>query len=117
MIAAVEQRECEINKNRARFQDLVNSIDGIVWELDVAEFRFTFVSLQAEQILGYPVQRWLEDKDFWASHVHDEDRDRVVSYCLAETEAQRDHDFEYRMIARGRQGRLAERCRFRDLCR
>ena len=98
MVAAVEEREQAIRENRARYRDLVNSIDGIVWELDLAEFRFSFVSDQAEQILGYPVQSWLDEKDFWANHVHDEDRDWVVSFCLSETEALRDHDFEYRMI-------------------
>ena len=42
-----------------RYQDLVNSVDGIVWEADAATLRFSFVSSQAERILGYPVDRWL----------------------------------------------------------
>ena len=99
MIAAVEEREHSIGQSRARFQELVNSIDGIVWELDLADFRFTFVSDQAERILGYPVKKWLEDKDFWQRHIHDDDRDRVISFCNAGALARRDHDFEYRMIA------------------
>jgi PAS domain S-box-containing protein len=42
-----------------RFRDLVNSVDAIVWEADVKPFRFAFVSQRAQQILGYPVERWL----------------------------------------------------------
>jgi len=99
MIVAVEEREQSISDNRARYRNLVNSIDGIVWELDLAEFRFTFVSNQAEQILGYPAQQWLDDKDFWPQHVYEDDRDWVLNYCGTETKALRDHDFEYRMIA------------------
>jgi PAS domain-containing protein len=36
------------------FADLVNSIEGIVWELEVPTFTFSFVSEQAERMLGYP---------------------------------------------------------------
>src|SRR5229473_2297032 len=42
-----------------RFRDLVNSVEGIVWEADVPSFQFLFISKQAERVLGYPVERWL----------------------------------------------------------
>ncbi len=99
MIAAVEKRELSIIEGQTRYRELVNSIDGIVWELNLASFRFTFVSEQAERILGYPSQRWLDEEDFWQQHLHDDDRDWVISFCNTETGASRDHDFEYRMIA------------------
>src|ERR1700694_1839596 len=41
-----------------RFRDLVNSVEGIVWEADGPTLQFSFVSKQAERILGYPVERW-----------------------------------------------------------
>jgi PAS domain-containing protein len=44
-----------------RFRDLVNSVEGIVWEADPATFHFSFVSQQADRILGYPVERWLSE--------------------------------------------------------
>ncbi|MDT8442666.1 MAG: PAS domain S-box protein [Desulfuromonadales bacterium] len=99
MLKAVQERESSLEQSQARYLDLVNSIDGIVWELEVETFRFTFVSEQAEKVLGYPAQRWLEEQGFWKDHVHEDDRGWVVSFCIAETEAKRDHDFEYRMIA------------------
>jgi len=37
--------------------DLVNSVEGIVWEDDTATFSFSFVSEQAERILGYLVEQ------------------------------------------------------------
>lgn len=98
MMAAVDDREKSLVENRARYSDLVNSIDGIVWELELDRFRFTFVSDQVESILGYTSQQWLEEQDFWLQHVHEEDREWVLSYCMSETEAGRDHAFEYRMI-------------------
>lgn len=99
MMTAVNVREKSLSDNRARYRDLVNSIDGIVWELELDDFRFTFVSEQVQQLLGYTPQQWLGDKDFWLRHVHEDDREWVLSFCATETEARRDHEFEYRMIA------------------
>jgi PAS domain S-box-containing protein len=94
------------NKGRAqavaeqqRFSDLVNSIEGIVWEADASTFVFSFVSQQAERILGYPVGQWLREPTFWKDHLHPEDRDWAVHFCIRATTEKRNHDFEYRFIA------------------
>lgn len=78
---------------------LINTIDGIVWEAEVGSLDFQFVSHQAERLLGYPLSEWFDTPNAWIKYLHPEDRDRVVSYCVAETKAGRGHDFEYRMIA------------------
>jgi PAS domain S-box-containing protein len=84
---------------RRDLAELIATLDGIVWEADAATFRFTFVSEQAERLLGYPVSAWLDDPGFWAAHIHPADRDASVRYCVECTEAGRDHQFDYRMIA------------------
>jgi PAS domain S-box-containing protein len=84
---------------RQNLSDLIGTIDGIVWEADAATFRFTFVSAQAERLLGYPVSAWIDDPDFWASHIHPVDREASVRYCVECTLAGRDHQFDYRMLA------------------
>ena len=84
---------------QGRFRDLVNSVEGIVWEADVPSFRFSFVSKQAERILGYPVERWLSEPTFWADHLHPDDRESAIGFWEAAVADKRDHDFEYRMIA------------------
>jgi PAS domain S-box-containing protein len=81
------------------YAGLVNSLDGIVWEVDVETMMFTFVSSAGERILGYPLAQWTTEKDFWPRHIHPEDREWAVTYCLGATEQKRDHSFEYRMIA------------------
>ena len=84
---------------RNDFAELIETIDGIVWEADATTFAFTFVSAQAERLLGYPASAWLDDPDFWAAHIHPADRDASVQYCVASTQDGRDHQFDYRMIA------------------
>src|SRR5439155_5952330 len=64
-----------------RFRDLVNSVEGIVWEADAETFVFSFVSAEAERILGYPAERWLREPTFWKDHIHPDDRDWAVRFC------------------------------------
>lgn len=79
---------------------LTNSLDGIAWEADINTFQFTFVSRQAERILGYPVEQWLDEPAFWAEHIHPEDREWAVNDCLECVKAGENHTFEYRMVAK-----------------
>lgn len=78
---------------------LIDSIQGIVWECDARTWKFSFVSPQAELVLGYPVQHWLDEPEFWHTHIHQDDRDWVMEYCLASSREKRKYSFEYRMIA------------------
>jgi PAS domain S-box-containing protein len=90
--------EEERQKSLRNYQELVDSIDGIVWEI-TPDFQFTFVSKQAERILGYPIEQWKSEHDFWANHIHPDDRERAVAFCKAQCSSLLDHDFDYRMIA------------------
>ncbi|MBD2042358.1 ATP-binding protein [Microcoleus sp. FACHB-672] len=83
-----------------RFRDLVNGLGhAIFWEADPFTEKFTFVSQSAEQILGYPLDKWTEEPDFWLSLFHPDDRDWAQAFARTETLAGRDHQFEYRCVA------------------
>jgi len=93
-------------------EDIVDGLDAIVWEGDAQTFQFTYVNRRAEDLLGYPTERWLEP-GFWAETVvHPEDRDDAVAFCALATGQCRDHAFEYRAIAAD--GRVV---RLRDIVR
>ncbi|HYP26575.1 MAG TPA: ATP-binding protein [Blastocatellia bacterium] len=99
LLAREETKRIEAEAAQRRYRDLVQSLEAIVWEADAETWQFTFVSKRAEQILGYPVERWLSDPDFWVNIIHPEDRDFAVESCRASTEAGRNNDFEYRVIS------------------
>ncbi len=82
-----------------KYRDLVESIDAIVWEVDPVTWRFTFVSKAAEKILGYPIERWLSEPNFWVNLIHPDDRARAVEYCQRQVEKGDNHQFEYRAVA------------------
>jgi PAS domain S-box-containing protein len=99
LLAREREARAQAEAAEKRFYDLVQGLDAVVWEADAATWRFTFVSRRAEQILGYPAARWLDEPDFWINLVLSEDRARVIACCRTATDDGRDHDIEYRAIA------------------
>jgi PAS domain S-box-containing protein len=96
-----EHRQAEeaVKKSRRSYEALVNSIDGIVWEADSRSLQFSFVSKQAERLLGYPVERWLSEPSFWSNHLHPDDREWAVMALAEAVIENRSRDLTYRMIA------------------
>ncbi len=92
------QADAALRSSQQRFLDLVNSVDGVFWEADVEERRFTYVSDKAEAVTGYAPARWME-RHFWSSHLHPDDRDRAVSEIIAVQVAGSPLSIEYRFIA------------------
>src|SRR5207248_9737829 len=69
----------ELHQPERLYATLVNSLGGIVWEADGQTFQFSFVSPQAEEILGYRIAQWLAEQDFWLRHTHTESIERLAN--------------------------------------
>jgi len=83
-----------------RLRTLVNEVSQlIVWEAEATTEQFTFVSQSAERLLGYPVEQWLKEPDFWVNLIHPEDRQWTVALCRKEMGQSRDYELEYRCLA------------------
>src|SRR5205085_12452970 len=93
-----------------RFRDLVHGVDAIVWEADAASLACTFVSQRAEDLLGYPIERWLGATAFWGEIVDARDRHRVLARYGEALTAERPLEHEFRVTtADGRQVWLRDR--------
>ena len=73
-----ERLQAARQESEQRYRDLIQGLDAIVWEADARTLTFSFVSRRAETVLGYPVERWLREPDFWARRIHPDDRDAVM---------------------------------------
>ena len=98
---------------RKRFLALVEGIEGIVWEGDPSTFGFTYVSPQAETVLGYPIEDWYED-GFWEAPPPPRRPRRGGRVLPGRRGPGRDHELEYRMVVGQRQGRPPPRRRRRS---
>lgn len=103
LIAAIQDISERVEANRRlaaseeRYRRLLTDVRVVAWEADPATWRFTFVAGRAEDILGYPPEKWLED-GFWLSIIHPEDRERAANFCLHQTSLGIDHEFEHRAV-------------------
>lgn len=95
--AELERERSSGRERESSYRQLVESSNVIVWEVDVSSGRFTFVSPQAEHILGYLPDEWYE-LDFWSQKLHPADAERTITACASATARLEDHELEYRML-------------------
>ena len=98
-ISERKKAESALEQSQRRYEALLHSIDGIVWEADPKAFRFFFVSRQAERILGYAVERWVAQPRFWRNHIHPADLERVIRVLDQAVGERRGLELEYRMVS------------------
>ena len=96
-VSKQKHTEDSLRESEERIRNLLDSTDGIVWEADPETFNFTFVSKQAERLLGFPVEEWHKE-GFWKNHLHPDDKDKTIEYCVSRTKQMKSHDFTYRFI-------------------
>jgi signal transduction histidine kinase len=81
-----------------RFQNLVQNLDAVVWEADPDMERFTFMSRQAEPVLGIPAARWAQERGLWKRLIHPEDRERTLAAYDACVRGTGENQFTYRIV-------------------
>ena len=87
----------ETERKRKNLEFLLENINGISWEYDLVKDSFTYVSSNAERILGYTKEEWT-DLASWASMLYEEDKEETVAYCTDATKKGSSHFMEYRMV-------------------
>lgn len=97
-IAERIRAEKALTNTRQDYKSLVDSINGIFWELELPSFRLAYVSQQVESMLGFPQSFWLKSDSFWIDRLHPDDREKVVGYYKTDAARGLNHDLEYRMI-------------------
>ncbi|MSP63771.1 MAG: PAS domain S-box protein [Myxococcales bacterium] len=82
-----------------RYKDPLQPLDAVAWTADAITLRFTYVSPRAHNMLGYPLDQWLSETNFWARHQPDEDRGRTLAILKAVAADREGRRCEHRFIA------------------
>ncbi|MFN6583342.1 MAG: PAS domain S-box protein [Aulosira sp. ZfuVER01] len=93
-----KQAQNALKQSEERFRKLAEKVRVIPWEVDANTGNFTYVGPQTEEILGYPSTDWYAD-NFWEEHIHPDDREWAVKYCIESSLSLDNYEFEYRMLA------------------
>lgn len=94
----------DVRRTTERLTQLLETTKVMAWEGEVEGQLFTYVSEQAVKMLGYPIDAWYAP-DFLSSHLHPDDRRRVLSAYAKQSRTAEHFDLTFRML--GRDNRVA----------
>jgi diguanylate cyclase (GGDEF)-like protein/PAS domain S-box-containing protein len=83
----------------AVYKTLLESTNAIPWKIDWASKRFSYIGPQIEKLLGWTPESWQTVED-WATRMHPEDQQWVVNFCVAQSQAGKDHEADYRALTK-----------------
>lgn len=83
----------------ALHKTLLESTRAIPWKIDWATMRFAYIGPQIEDLLGWDQGSWSTVED-WASRIHEDERERVVNFCVSQSQAGVDHEADYRALTK-----------------
>jgi two-component system cell cycle sensor histidine kinase/response regulator CckA len=77
----------------------LDNLNAAIWTLDLANSTFLFVTGNATQLLGYPLQHWTNKASFWTDRVHAADREWVTQSYRQAIQRGEPHSLEFRAVA------------------
>jgi len=93
-----KQAEVALLISQERLQYLLSSSPGVIYSCKIyGDHSITFMSENVVSMLGYEVEEFMENPNFWASHVHPEDLHQVFA-ATAKLIEQAQHSQEYRFL-------------------
>jgi PAS domain S-box-containing protein len=99
MLSRIQSQDAALSFSQQKMEALINSIDGIVWERTPDRTRFTFISRQSQDILGYEPEAWQEKPDFWEEKLQPDDAAKAIQTGHDLAARGQPYSYEYRMMA------------------
>jgi len=87
-----------LRQSEERLQHLIDVSHGVTYACKAfGDYGATFISANAEEIMGYPPQAFTEDSGFWLAHVHPDEREQMLE-DLEKLFEQGSYAHEYRFL-------------------
>jgi PAS domain S-box-containing protein len=97
-ITSQKTLELQLTHSRNQYLDLIQTLQGIVWEADADTFEMTFVSEQVTHILGYTQEECLNQPRFWQNHLHPTDKEKVIQDTLNQIKSRDQFSDDFRIM-------------------
>jgi len=95
----LNQKHLALVKETRRMESLLNNINAVIFEVSPDIQVFTYVSQEAENLLGYSSEEWLQ-KDFWHNHIHPDDNSWLEHIIKQQMKDRGDFSMDFRMLHR-----------------
>jgi PAS domain S-box-containing protein len=94
--------EAQPHLTEERYRALAETLRAVPWEAEPTTDHVTYVGPQIESLTGYTVEEWITP-GAWARAMHPDDSDAQVEKYEWHLQQRRDHNLEYRVIAKSGQ--------------
>lgn len=88
----------QLTHSRNQYLELIQTIQGVVWEADADTLEMNFISEQITNILGYTQEECLHQPKFWQNHLHPKDKEEIVRYTLNQIKSHSHFSYDYRIM-------------------
>jgi len=95
----LEQKHRALETETHRMETLLNNINAVIFEVTPDKQIFTYVSQEAENLLGFSSEEWLT-ADFWYNHIHPDDSNWLEHVIQQQIEDKGDFSMDFRMLHR-----------------
>ncbi len=85
-----------VKTERKRFESLLNSLSGVVFEAEPGTTHFSYLSGQADAMLGREHAMWLEDPGLFSRAIHPDDKEWVSAARTEASASGQPYHLEYR---------------------
>ncbi len=93
----LNQTNNELQERNQNYQRIIENQPVIFWKVNLALDKVTFVSQEAEAILGYSVEHWLTAPHFFTQRIHPDDLNMVKKFMHKSHDREQHIEIEYRI--------------------
>lgn len=95
--SSLQNERQALEKEANRLETLLNGVNAVLLEVDPDTNNFIYVSEGAYELLGFPVEQWLQP-EFWIKHIHPDEHDWVFQTIMQHNQQPGDYTIDYRMM-------------------
>jgi len=97
-VSVLNQTTRKLFETLSLLAQMCDAAQVIVWRAEPGTLKFTSVTKEARQILGYWIERWCNENDFWHRHTYPSDWRAVREACARVAAGEGEQRIDCRMI-------------------
>ena len=97
-VTAKKQAEAALRESRERLDNILSSLDDVVWSASADSSRILFLNAAAATVYGRPKEDLYADPRLWLTMVHSEDRGKITAAFEELMNGKDAFDVEYRIV-------------------
>ena len=93
---SISSTQKELSETRIHFDEILNTINEIIWYIDDQTMQVQYVSQAVEKVFEVDQEAFILNPSLWQSMVHQDDRERVMNFFMS-LEASATQTIEFRI--------------------